>query len=70
MTRILKLVEPTASVDRDELAEELEGWLNEGRPDAALRLLELAADHEDGLLDAAQFAEARAGLRSDVGSLA
>ena len=60
MTPILKLVEPPASVDRDALAEELEVLLNEGRPDAAPRLLALAAEHEDGLLDDAQFAEARA----------
>lgn len=69
MTRILKLVKPPASVDRDALAGELEGLLNERRPAAALRLMELAAEHEDGLLDDAQFAEARAELRSDVGSL-
>lgn len=69
MTRILKLVEPPASVDRDALAEELEGLLNDGRADAAVRLLELAAEHEDGLLDEAHFAEARAELHSDVGSL-
>lgn len=69
MARILKLVEPPASVDRDALAQELEGLLNEGRADAAVRLLELAAERDDGFLDEAQFAEARAGLHADVGSV-